>query len=295
MHEDTIMETGATKPMASKDTKADEMDSAEEHMEEETAIEPDKTAQTSSHPIGSLHNPLVMPKEWNLDIVQRSSDPSFRTLLILGKTGAGKVAVAKHIFKNESKSFHSHSSVDSVMRQADINFHDDTHTMSIPDSHEKLHVRVVIIDTHGLRVNYTTSEISKKLQDIKKVNAIFFVMKYGRVTKDDCKPLRSILENMDKHNMCHLVITGCEGQSETARASMIEMYRADDLTKDICSAVGKNILPVGLPDLETVDPKFHQDFQADITNDERRLQDIVKDSSDSHTLRHTTNSMCLIL
>ena len=79
-----------------------------------------------------------------------------RTILIVGKTGTGKVDIASHIFKGR---FPTCASVDSVMREASLNVHDNIHVLK-DDDHQDVMVRVIIIDTNGLDdPNYTKSDL----------------------------------------------------------------------------------------------------------------------------------------
>lgn len=200
-----------------------------------------------------------------------------KTILIVGKTGTGKVHLASHIFEGK---FPTLGSVDSVMREASLNFYEGIHPLRDDTDHQDaLQVKVIIIDTNGLP-NFTDSDLLKKIESIGKVNAIFFVMKHGRITREDCDPITSIKKavNEEAKNNCFLIITGCEGTNEVAQDSIIEMYKRNKLTSPICSLVAAKIFLVGFPDLSLIESNLHQLYQKGIEKDESTLRDIIKRS-----------------
>lgn len=254
--------------METNPSDLNEASSTEQSNEGLEAAKADVTGAYHSHDTGTIDAPRVLPR------------PD-RTILIVGKTGTGKVGIARHIFKGKFETF---GSVDSVTREASLNVHDDIHCLR-DDAHLKC--RVIIIDTNGLNgPNYTKSDLLKKFESIGEVNAIFFVMKHGRVTPEDCDPLTGIKKAVEDANIAHicfLIITGCEGTSEAGREKIIELYKRDKLTDPICSLVAEIVL-VGFPDLLLIEPDLHQYYQKGIDRDESTLQDIIRRSENKERL-----------
>ena len=211
-----------------------------------------------------------------------------KTIIIMGRTGVGKAEIAKHIFKNSSHKFPEFGSVQSVTRQARLIVHDDNHNLTIDG--ETITFRVIIMDTKGLSSpSFNFSNILQKISDVGPVHAVFFVLKYGRVTSEDCRPLNNIMHGLKKTDgfgsICHLIITGCEGQDKAGRNDVIQLYRRDPLTSEFCTFV-RNIVPVGFPDLTSVIPALRELYKECIREDEDKLKDILKKSHQQLTLQY---------
>uniref|UniRef100_A0A1X7SNZ7 AIG1-type G domain-containing protein n=1 Tax=Amphimedon queenslandica TaxID=400682 RepID=A0A1X7SNZ7_AMPQE len=205
------------------------------------------------------------------------------TVLILGKTGTGKIDIVKHVFKKSADNFFGadapqETGLDAATRKPSLDLHHSVHLFS-DDDHEKP-VMVIAMDTNP---SSSPQALFQKLDMITdRINAIFFVMMHGRVTTEDYKPLNDIIKEFkrltpDIIDCCYLVINGCEGHTEASRKEIIATYKEDPFTRDICESVTE-IIPVGFPDLTLIDPELHQYYQKTIEKDEASLEQIVKKS-----------------
>ena len=223
-----------------------------------------------------------------------------KSIILLGKTGVGKKTLARHIFEDHAKSFPEGGSVNSVTRQPILY---EQHNVDMRGNQdEKIKVQLIIIDTNGLGgPSYRMSDVLGVLKDLQNVSLIFFLLKHGRVTSEDCKPFTDIIKNLDENcgNICHLVVTGCEGQGEASRESIKQLYISDPMTQKLCSFVEEKIIPVGFPDLTTLIPMMRDLYKDGIMNDKKTLQDIVTKSEyltfDMAQAVKTSTIPCLIL
>ena len=218
----------------------------------------------------------------------REATTSDKTIIIMGRTGVGKVEIARHIFKNSSRKFPEFGSVQSVTRQARLIVHEGDHNLTIDGKKNTFHV--IIMDTKGLSSpSFSFSNILQEISKVGPVNAVFFVLKYGRVTSEDCLPLNNIMQGFRKTagfgKICHLIITGCEGKDKAGRDGVVQLYCQDPLTSEICTFVDK-IVPVGFPDLTSVIPALRELFEECIQEDEDKLKNILKESRQQLTLQH---------
>jgi tRNA A37 threonylcarbamoyladenosine biosynthesis protein TsaE len=205
-----------------------------------------------------------------------------KTIVLFGKTGVGKSTIARHIFKHDNGGFPNVGAVSSMTRKAK-ECYDDVHDLWSDNS--IVHVRVIILDTyslHGQRYDFF-----QLMNRVKEISAVFFVLKHGRVTKDDCQPFDQMIDNFktlqcdnrsDILKVCgHLLITCCEGQDEKARENIVKMYESDPMTQKLCQSV-KEIKCVGFPDRDSLQPIMIDLYEEGIKNDEHALHEIVKTS-----------------
>ena len=242
-------------------------------------------------PVGTIDNPIPVGSPYGPnDMSSRShqgrpntrdsaADESYeKTIVLLGKTGVGKSTIARHIFKEEAERFPNAGSVGSTTRKARL--YDSVHSLSLggSDVENRTKVRVVIMDTNSLHGRkYDLNQLRKPLS---KVSTVFFVLKYGRVTEEDCKPFDEIIQRLPANifGVCHLVITGCEGQDKAARMNVADLYRSDPMTHNLCQSVKQKIHFVGFPDLDGLMPMIRELYTEGIQKDELAIQEIVKTS-----------------
>lgn len=196
-----------------------------------------------------------------------------KTIVILGKAGVGKNTMASHIF-DDSAAFHIHGLVGS--RKPERILHNDTHQLG------KESVRVVIIDTAGFgHMSYDMWDVLQDIKSLQKVDAIFFLLKYGRVAKEDLKPFEKLIKGLHQHaEICHLVITGCEGIDRAARNNVTDLYKLDEVTKNFCDSVKGEFIPVGFPETESVAAvNLRSLYEQEMKEDEKILRLIIERSS----------------
>jgi energy-coupling factor transporter ATP-binding protein EcfA2 len=200
-----------------------------------------------------------------------------KTIVLFGKTGVGKSTIARHIFKQDNDRFPNVGAVSSMTRKADC--YNAVHEWSDNSMHA-VQVRVIILDTSSLHgQKYDIFQFISHY-DVKEVSTIIFVLKHGRVTKDDCRPFDQIIDSFgsDILKVCgHLLITCCEGQDEKARENIVKMYESDPMTQKLCQSV-KEIKCVGFPDRDSLQPIMIDLYEEGIKNDEHALHEIVKTS-----------------
>jgi GTPase SAR1 family protein len=201
-----------------------------------------------------------------------------KTIILLGKTGVGKSTIARHIFKHDSDRFRTYGgAVNSMTREA--KYYTGVHSFYLTDDNGPccVNVRVIILDTNSLHgQKYNISQLS----NVKKVSAIFFVLKHGRVTKEDCKPFTEIIHSFRDHGIlevCHLLITCCEGEDAEGRDVIVEMYRSDPMTQELCYGVNQ-IKCVGFPDIDRMKLVMRDIYAEEIKKDEDMLQSIIETS-----------------
>ena len=233
------------------------------------------TAQDFSSSYGLDHDDdtFLQPSPFCNESTEQDHKP---IIIFLGKTGAGKIEVVRHIFKDSA---HNLPEYGSAHRQNKLVVYDDCHDLIIDD--KIIAFRVIIMEyTKGLMSGFSfSSNILQQISDFGPVSAVFFVLKYGRVTIEDCQPFKSIIKGFQNEgfkHICHLIITGCEGQDKAGRESVIRLYKRDSLTSSICFGV-HNILPVGFPDLTFVTmPELKELYKECIQEDEDKLKHILK-------------------
>lgn len=200
---------------------------------------------------------------------------SEKTIVILGNTGAGKCTLASHIF-DDAAGFPVHGSVESTTRSPSLLVHDKVHNLGTQS------VRVVIIDTGGLRgPNYDMWRVLQEIETLDSVNAIFFLMKFGRVTREDSAPINLLIRGLQNHaDICYLVVTGCEGKSKAGRDDVINLYSRDEVTSNICSFVmRRKVITVGFPDIKNMaSTELRNLYEEGMKEDEKTLQEIVRNS-----------------
>ena len=199
------------------------------------------------------------------------SDHETKTIVLLGKIGAGKSTIARHIFKEDAERFPKVDSVKSTTREADL--YDGVHSLSGGTK-----VRVIIMDTSSQLSGGAKYPIITKPLQLSKVYAIFFVLKCGRVTREECGPLDEIIQTLEQANMlniCHLVITACEGKDEAIRRNIAATYKDDPMTQKICRCV-KQIHFVGFPELSELQPRMRDLYAEGIEKDEMTIRRIVE-------------------
>ena len=225
------------------------------------------------------------------------------TVLILGKTGTGKIDIVKHVFKLSANRFFGpdtpqETGLDAATRKPSLDLHHSVHLFcDDDDDDDPKQVMVIAMDTNP---SFSSQIVFQKVAAITtKINAIFLIVTNGRVTTEDYQPLNDIIKEFNKRltpniiNCCYLLVNGCEGRTEASRKEIIATYAEDPFTRDICQSV-KEIIPIGFPDLTSIDPQLHQYYQKTIEKDEASLEQIVKKSLHAQYPIEINSKKCII-
>lgn len=214
----------------------------------------------------------------------KGQPPTKKTLILLGKTGAGKATIGQHVFNLKGNTL---GSINSATRTPTAYRFKSRLAEDLPL------INIQVIDTNGMynashrgdppRIQRSDSQQRySEQQEVKTypVNGIFFVMHTGRVTKEDCNPFYEIIKVIGSipniRNICYLIITGCEGLDQAGIESLRTMYKKDGMTGHICRFV-KDILFVGFPDLDAMMPELQEYYQKGIDAHKVQLQKVAKE------------------
>lgn len=206
--------------------------------------------------------------------METSTTSAKRTVVILGKVGAGKATLANTITGNTM--FRLSDSIDSMTRGVrDNNF------AEIDISYSGVHYKMsfLLLDTHGLQAVNQTDNI----KDVTSVNLLLFVYKHGRYTPEENDSLTIAVRMLgeDAKQVSALIITGCEDLSYDGREKIIIDFKTNPSTKEIADFMGKGIHTVGFPNLASVNEQFIKGYMKTIENDKAQLWDLVKASEDT--------------
>lgn len=207
---------------------------------------------------------------------------SKRNIVVLGKTGAGKSSVANNILCDTT--FDVADTTKSVTRNAAMS----QAVLKRPDMGTEYNLKV--IDTIGLfDSELTNEEVMKDIKTFFKtkvpegVNLILFVFQVGRLTPEERKTFKYIMDNFkgrDISDISALVITHCEDKNPTARERIVTEFNTHEHTKDIAEFMKKGMICVGFPKLQDVDEDFQEIYKRKAKKDTDQLHQLVVKSSD---------------
>ena len=235
-----------------------------DHLEKEVAnLKKITTCSVSSNASEQIHDRME-----KLPIQKR------RTVVFLGKVGAGKATLANTIAGNVM--FKSSDAIDSMTRRVrDNNFAEKD--ISIDSVHYAL--SFLLLDTYGLQVVNQTDHIN----NVTSVNLILFVYKYGRYTQEENDSLTMAVNMLgeDAKRVSALIITGCEDLSGCGRQRIIKDFKTNPLTKQLANFMEKGIYTVGFPDLGSTNEEIRKGYMTTIEKDKAQLWDLVEASEES--------------
>ena len=202
------------------------------------------------------------------------------TVFLMGKTGVGKKTIARHIFKDNAEKFPKVPSVASTTRQVEIMYEDVQLSMS--KENKASNFQVLITDTNSLYgQKYGTFSYLNEAKMLSQISTVFFVLRYGCVTSEDCNPFNEMVQVLAQDgtsnvsDICYVIVTGCEGQDKVSRQKIVDMYKSDPMTQKLCSYV-KDIKCIGFPDLDILVPGIAKLYAERIKEDELSIQEIIK-------------------
>ena len=209
-------------------------------------------------------------------------DDHITTIFLMGKTGVGKKTIARHIFKDDAEKFPKVQSVASTTRQVEIMY--EVVQLSMSEENKASKFQVLITDTNSLYgQKYGTFSNLNEAKMCSQISIIFFVLRYGCVTSEDCDPFNEMIQvlaqddTLNVSDICYVIVTGCEGQDEVSRQKIVDMYKSDPMTQKLCSYV-KDIKCIGFPDLDILIPDIAKLYAERIKEDELTIQEIIKSS-----------------
>ena len=201
-----------------------------------------------------------------------------RTVVVVGKTGAGKSTVANQILGREAfKVKNVASSVTSEVEDMCSLVYDES-------SNTRYNFRVIdtlgVFDT-SLKNDAVITKIKKFFQNEAPggVNLVLFVFRKGRFTKEERETFDYIIKHFKKEisNYSALVLTNCDGQSDAANQQFRQSF--EDEANDIADFMKKGIYMVGFPDLSNMRPLIKEAMEVDIKEHAKMLQKEVMKAS----------------
>lgn len=202
-------------------------------------------------------------------------------LLLLGKIGAGKSTLVKHI--TGTSVFHLFSDVDSMTRVPTF-----VETMDFESPHN-VRYKVKKLDTTGLVSDPGVTKESivreiKRYCDEKRNDGdsmlVLFVVPNDRYTDEDWNIFQSITEfpRLGLSAVSALVVTRCEDLHDEARGELVGEICNSALTADIARFMGKGIHPVGFPDPAKLKPGMIDAYEDGIKRDKETLRQLFSDT-----------------
>ena len=186
-----------------------------------------------------------------------SSPSENRTVIVVGKTGAGKSTVANVVLNRKTalneleEEFEVKCSLESVTPKC-------SHRDSImTDNGKYYNVRVIdtvgLFDTMNKSVDTTVSDMKQYMLNFCKdgLNLVLFTMREGRFSDEEKVTFDFIIKNFREEisNISALVITHCDIKAEEEREKIIRDFKESSKTANIASFMQKGIFTVGFPSL----------------------------------------------
>ena len=216
-------------------------------------------------------------------LVTSTSVGGKRNIIVLGKIGCGKSTLANKIIcvKEEKKEpFKVLQSYQAVTREIEGAI-----------EHVKIGEQVYVInmiDTIGFgdpgtKDKDTVDAIKKHMQSRapEGINLVIFVFRNGRFSVEEKHVFRTITCNFKEYikEMSCLVITGCDGLNKGARNSLVEDFKADDLTKEFAKIMTRGIYTVALPKLSNLSERAKDAAIEDMKDDMVPIHNAIADAS----------------
>ena len=197
-----------------------------------------------------------------------------RSVMVVGKTGAGKSTVSNAIV-GENPLFKVSGSVSSCTdkcKHCDVEYTEG-------DTQYRLRVidTVGLFDTGPQTNKETIEELKQYLLDnfSKGINLILFVLREGRFTFEERNTFKFLQQNFCEEisAISALVLTNCEMKDEATRSKIIQEFRSNEMTKPTAEFLKAGIYPVGFPsaeDLSKFPPALASYFEVSIHKDRQK-------------------------
>ena len=194
-----------------------------------------------------------------------------RTVLVVGKTGAGKSTVANKILGREA--FNVKNVASSVTSEVEAK------CSLVYDRFSNTRYKFRVIDTLGaFDTNLKNDAVITKIKEFFQndspdgVNLVLFVFRKARFTQEERQTFDYIIKNFKKEisNYSALVLTHCDGGSDAANQQFRQSF--EDEVNDIADFMKKGIYMVGFPDLSNMRPRIKEAMEGDIKEHAKMLQ-----------------------
>ncbi len=213
-----------------------------------------------------------------------AQSPKIRSVMVVGKTGAGKSTVSNAIV-GDNPPFKVSSSVASCTDKC-------THC-DVEYTEGDTQYRLKVIDTVGLfdtgeeTNEETIAELKQYLQKNFEdgINLILFVLREGRFTPEEDHTFNFIKQNFcaEISAISALALSNCDLKDEKARTEIIQEFKSNPLTKPTADFLKAGIFAVGFPpesDYINLPLPVKAYVEQSIAKDKEKLLDLVKKSSE---------------
>ena len=235
-----------------------------------------------------------------------------RTVVVVGKTGAGKSTVANKILESSNTGNHfivSDTVLDSVTQSVSAE-------KALLKTKGDVYYSVEVVDTIGL---FDTSALAKKrnnddiMKEIKLffrdrisgANLILFIFKQGRWTDEEQRSFDLFTKYFEKSEISSisaLVITGCDGYTEEQKEKVCKEFK--EKQPYVCSCMKKGVLAVSFQDISKLTEEIQPIHKEKQKGDQEKLRQLVyeckelkltKDIAQDTFWKKIKSSLCTIL
>jgi hypothetical protein len=252
-------------------------DTQDEHDEKETP-----NLRTSPKP-AHRKEPYLQPGPEQHQLSADSSNDNIipnRNILLLGKVGMGKRSVANRI---AGETVFQILPPNKAMAREPTAEHSECRSKSgyyflLFDTREKNTMREL--------VNACTHDPEMR----EGVTLIIFTVNDSTGTHEDTERLEEVVKSIirgprDNRVKVYLVITGCEQKGEREKIELCSAMKESPLTKNIAQFVDE-IIPVGFPSEESIEPEFMEIYRPGIEESEKQLQAYVGRCVQQYNINH---------
>lgn len=209
-----------------------------------------------------------------------------RTVVVIGKTGAGKSTVANKILES--------SNIENQFKVSDTVLDSVTQSVSAKKALLKtkgdIYYAVQVVDTIGL---FDTSGLARNNDAIMKeiesffrerisgVNLILFVFKQGRWTSEEQRSFDLFTKYFvdEASSISALVITGCDGYTEERKERVCEEFK--ETHSDIYDFMKKGVFAVSFQDVSKLIDEIQPVHKEKQKADQEKLRKLVYSCEES--------------
>ena len=201
----------------------------------------------------------------------------YRNFIVLGKTGVGKSTVANKILEVHDKKDPFEVSKDKVLSGVTKTLSSAMTMLEVSDGYCYV---VQGVDTVGLFDNESNDDDIEKvkrfcIEQMTGLNLVIFVFRLGCWTGEEKNAFDILTKKFANHelsNICALVITGCDGMTESKREAIKKEFTEND---DIKKFMKKGIYTVGFPNRSNLEPAVYEAYKTAQEKDQEILRNLV--------------------